>query len=156
MVDIYTNNTIGLTVDIPGYDHATRLKRATFLEIHVIARQKHLSEPVPREEMAALAKLLVEAGAEEKKTILGWNFESRQLLVSLPKNKFIAWSKAITKIMDRGEENTKELEQNIKRLVHLGMVLPFIHHFSSRLRQLQRRAENRRSIKVGETYMDDF
>ena len=156
MVDVYIDDTIGLTVDIPGSDHVTRLERATLLAIHIIARQKHLSEPIPREEMAALAKLLAEAGAEETKTILGWNFDFRQLLVSLPENKFIAWSEAITKIMDRGKSNAKELEQNIGRLVHLGMVLPFIHHFLSRLRELQRRAMNRRSIKVNQLCMEDF
>ena len=155
-MDVYIDDTIGLTVDLPGSDNVTRLERATLLAIHVVARQKHLSEPIPREEMAALAKLLAEAGAEEEKTILGWNFDFRQLLVLLPKNKFIAWSEAITKIMDEGKATAKDLERNIGRLVHLGMVLPFIHHFLSRLRQLQRRAENRRSIKVNETCMEDF
>ena len=143
MVDVYIDNTIGLTVDLPGTDNVTRLERATLLAIHVVARQKHLSEPILREEMAALAKLLAEAGAEEEKTILGWNFDFRQLLVLLPENKFIAWSEAITKIMDEGKATAKDLERNIGRLVHLGMVLSFIHHFLSRLRQLQRRAENR-------------
>ena len=90
MVDIYIDDTICLTVDLPGSDSVTRLERATLLEIHVVVCQKHLSEPVTREEMAALAKLLVEAGAEEKKTSLGWNFDFRQLLVLLPENKFLA------------------------------------------------------------------
>ena len=43
-------------------------------------------------------------------------------------------------------------EKNIGRLVHLSIVLPFVHHFLSRLRELQRRTKNRRSITVTEIY----
>ncbi|KAL7526143.1 hypothetical protein ACHAXR_001342 [Thalassiosira sp. AJA248-18] len=43
---------------------------------HLLA-QNIPSEPIPREEMAALVKLLVEAGLEETKTILGWCFDFR-------------------------------------------------------------------------------
>ena len=55
--------------------------------------------------MAALVKLLAEAGAEETKTILGWNSDFRQLLLSLSENKFLAWTTAIIRIMDRDEVN---------------------------------------------------
>ena len=64
MVDVYIDDIIGLTVNLPGYNHVTRLERATLLVIHVVAHQKHLSESIPREEMEALEKLLAEAGAE--------------------------------------------------------------------------------------------
>jgi hypothetical protein len=154
MVDLYIDDTIGLTVDLK--DNDKRMENAILLAIHAAARPKQNSEPIPREEMAALSKLLAEAGLEERKTILGWLFDFRRLLVSLPENKFTAWTDAITDILKRMESTAKELEKNIGRLVHLGMIIPAIHHFLSRLRDLQTRAENRRKIKINEKCAEDL
>ena len=38
----------------------------------------------------------------------------------------------------------------------MGLVLPFVHHFLSRLRELEIRAKNRRQIKVTEIYTEDL
>ena len=77
------------------------LKKAALLAIHAVARPKHKDEPIPREEMAALAKLIAEAGLEETKVILGWFLDFRRLLISLPSNKFTAWTKSISDILKR-------------------------------------------------------
>jgi hypothetical protein len=50
----------------------------------------------------------------------------------------------------------KEIEQNISRLVHLGLALPFIHHFMSRLRDLHLTVTQRRSVKVNGEYAKDL
>ena len=103
-----------------------------------------------------MEKLVAEAGLEETKTILGWYFDFRRMRVSLPENKFTAWSKSISDILSNKVVRAKELEMNIGRLVHLSLVLPFVHHFLSRLRELQRRATNRRQVKVTEIYAEDL
>eukprot|EP00957_Ditylum_brightwellii_P001092 87138-Ditylum_brightwellii.AAC.1 len=114
MVNIYISNTIGLTVDLE--DNDKRLEKAILLVIHAAARSKQNNEPIPREEMAALSKLIAEAGLEEIKMILGWLFDFRHLVISLPDNKFTAWTDSIREILERMESTTKELEQNIGRL----------------------------------------
>ena len=48
------------------------------------------------------------------------------------------------------------LERNIGRYVHIGMILPKVHHFLGRLRALQRRAKNRRRIKIPSTCVEDL
>ena len=146
VTDVYIDDTMGLTVDLDGSNNIMRLERALLLAIYIAARQKHGSEPIPREEMAALNKLPAEAKLEEIKTILGWIFDFRRLTIALPDNKFTAWSKALRAILKDGVVTAKELEKNIGRLVHMGLVLPFVHHFLSRLRELERRAKNRRQI----------
>ena len=65
IVDIYVDAKIGVTVGILGSN--------ILLAIHIAARAKDLLEPIPREEMVALTKLLAEAGLEET-TILRWDF----------------------------------------------------------------------------------
>ena len=156
IVDIFLDDTVSLTVALPGSDHATRLSRATLLAIHASARPQHPSEPIPREEMAALAKLLAEAGPEEQKIILGWLFDFRRMLVLLPDHKFIAWTQAIKTILSTGSSTYKELECNIGRLTHLGQVISPIYHFLSRLRELQQRAKSRRSIKLTAACREDL
>ena len=156
IADVYIDDIIGLTIDIPGSNNATRLERAILLALHTAARPVHPDEPIPRESMAALAKLIAEAGLEETKTILGWYFDFRTLTVKLPLNKFTAWSNAIKSMIGSKSATAKELECNIGRLVHLSMVIPTIHHFMSRLRELHTRSLNRSRISINQTCIEDL
>ena len=90
IANVYINDTIALGVDLQNTNNSMRLENAILLAIHVAARPIHPEEPVPREEMAALAKLLAEAGLEETKMILGLFFDFRRMTVALPKNKYVA------------------------------------------------------------------
>ena len=154
--ELYIDDLIGATVDVPGSNHADRLSRAFLLAIFTAARERHPDEPVPREEMAARSKLLAEAGPSEEKIILGWKFDFRRLLGSLPHNKFVAWTDALEGILWAGRTTSKQLEENIGRLVHLGRIIPAVHHFLSRLRDLQKRAANRRTIKLTDDCQEDI
>ena len=88
--DVYINNTIALTVDAKDPDKSQRLDLSTLLAIHFSAQEKHNDETTPKEEMAALAKLLAKAVAEEIKIILSWIFNFRTLTIALPENKYVA------------------------------------------------------------------
>ena len=88
--DIYIDDMIAITVNIPGTNNLARCAAADLLAIHATARPKHPEEPIPREEMEARNKLAAEAGLEEEKIILGWHFDFCRLIISLPSNKFIA------------------------------------------------------------------
>jgi hypothetical protein len=81
--------------------------------------------------MEARDKLAAEAMLEEQKMIFGWFLSFCCLQITLPDNKFKAWTSAIEKIIQEGSAMAKEIEQNIGRFVHLGLALPFIHHFMS-------------------------
>jgi hypothetical protein len=104
---------------------------------------KHTNEQIPHKDMEARTKLQAEARLEEQKTVLGWLIDTRRLLVKLPMNKFIAWTNIIEEVMQSGTTTAKEMESVIGRLVHLGMAIPFVYHFLSRLRDLQVRAKTK-------------
>ena len=106
--------------------------------------------------MSALTKLAAEAGLEETKIILGWFFDVRHLLISLPENKFLAWKSEVERLLETGTSTAKDLERLIGRMTHLGTVVPSVHHFRSRLRDLQTRAKSRRSIKIDTRCSDDL
>ena len=143
--DIFVDDILANTVDLPGSDNVERCAGATLLSIHTIARPLLAQEPIPRESMAALDKLLAEAGPEERKIMLGWVLNFRSLIISLPENKATAWSNEISEMLEEGKTQSKRLERNIGRFVNIGMILPYVHHFLARLRTLLKHAKKRRS-----------
>jgi hypothetical protein len=157
--DGYIDDLIGITADLlkagAGDCESENVKRlrAILLSIHIMARPGDPNEPIPREVMEALNKLAAEAGPEELKIILGWLFDTRRLLISLPDtdNKAIAWIREIDDMLLLGVASAKRIEKNIGRYVNVAQILPMVHHFLNRLRCLQRRATKRRSaIKIND------
>ncbi len=73
--DIYIDNIIGLTVDIPGSNNVARGQAAALLAIDATARPNHPNEPISRKIMYARDKLKAEVGLSKKKMILGWLFD---------------------------------------------------------------------------------
>jgi hypothetical protein len=63
--------------------------------------------------MDAREKLKAKTGLAEIKVILGWLLNVRTMTIALPKNKFIAYSKAILNMVNRGWTLKGELEMNI-------------------------------------------
>jgi hypothetical protein len=62
--------------------------------------------------------------------------------------KIKVWTISIKKMIDEQSATAKKLKQSIGRFVHLGLAIPVVHHFMSRLRDLQFCATKRRSIKI--------
>ncbi len=63
--------------------------------------------------MAAKKKLQAEAGLTEEKIILGWKWDFGLLIISLPFNKYSAWSANIMTMITAAEVSTISLESNI-------------------------------------------
>jgi hypothetical protein len=78
----------------------------------------------------------VEGGFAETKVILGWHFNFRSLTLTLPKHKYIAQLREIQKIIKTWRTTKKPLESTIRRMGHVGFVIPWVYHFLSCLRLL--------------------
>jgi hypothetical protein len=94
-IDVYIDDNIGVTLDL-GYN-AIRLCRAIPLAIRTIARPLLNSDVIPRKDIISLKKFEAEGRLEEVKKILGWIINTRSLSISLPDDKFKAWSSDISK-----------------------------------------------------------
>ena len=75
--DIYIDDIINLTIDIPDTDHVARAKGAVLFAMDATLRRNHPEEPTPRESMDARDKLRAEVRPTESKVILGWDFDFR-------------------------------------------------------------------------------
>ncbi len=155
-VDVYIDDFLGLTIDLEDSDNSTRLERAPLLGLTAVSREVAKVEPLPRDEMDARKKLVAETGLTEIKIMLGWEIDFRRMTIALMDNKFIAYSKAITDMLERSWTNHNELETNVGRWVHMAQIIPFVHHFLSRIRFLMKRAKYRRSIEINATCRDDL
>jgi hypothetical protein len=89
--------------------------------------------------MEARNKLEVEAGLEEQKTILGWLVDMHRLLLSLPNNKFVAWTVILLKVLDqvstndprvRNDPNNAETWRNVGGDTSRCRQLPAFSQFS--------------------------
>jgi hypothetical protein len=78
------------------------------------------------------------------------------MTIALPKNKFTAYSWVIMDIIDRGWMSKGELETNIGCWVHLEQVIPFTHHFLSRLCFLLWCSEKKRKVAINEQCKADL
>jgi hypothetical protein len=82
--DVYINDTMGLTINLPKTMNAECLEAVIPLAIEVAACPNDANEPIPCKKMGAEYKLKVEGGLAETKVILGWHFNFRTLTVTLP------------------------------------------------------------------------
>ena len=112
--------------------HSKRWRRlcgATLLALHMFGRPAHENEPVPRNDLVALNKLLAAGSPSEIKTVLGWDIDTRRLLVSLPDDKFEEWCAQIQKAIDSKSISPSDLESLIGRLNHAAFVIPLSRHY---------------------------
>jgi hypothetical protein len=63
--------------------------------LHLMGRPTHTKDAITRDDILSISKFLAEATPSEIKTILGWEVDTRRLLLSLPTNKVTAWSESI-------------------------------------------------------------
>jgi hypothetical protein len=72
--DVYIDDLVGLTVDLEDSGNDDRLSKALLLAMEVAGRPLQENEPIPRELMAAVTKLIAEVGLEESKS--SWDGKS--------------------------------------------------------------------------------
>ena len=104
-------NDLSVLVDIDN--NAVHLKQAPLLAVGSAAQEVFQDKPLPRNDMEARLKLIAETGCTKWKTILGWLLDFCSTTIALPDNKFHAYLKTISKMMDRGWTLKGELEMNI-------------------------------------------
>ena len=94
-------------------------------------------EPLSRREILSQAQLKAEGSPAEVQVVLGcWRIETRRLLISLPEDKFQAWSFDVARIRGTvGRCLRTDVEFLVGRLNHTAGVIPQSRHFLVRIRQ---------------------
>ena len=107
--DSYVDDIIGICLHIG--QNAQRTIYAILLTIYLMARpfcpNNDTSTDVLHSYILSTKKWLAEGAQEEVKTILGWQVDTRRLVVSLPQDKYLAYSKQIQQVLSSGKTDHK-------------------------------------------------
>ena len=74
------------------------------------------------------------------KITLGWELDSRRLLIKLPEHKHKAWSSQVESFISRKTTNVDDLRSVLGRLENIAIIIPTFGHFLNNIRQLEIKA----------------
>jgi hypothetical protein len=140
-IDVYLDDLFSAFPALSD-DHIERGSQAVPLAIDAVSRPLAQHESTLRDVLLALDKAKAEGTPSEQLRVLGWDIDTRRLLIIFPREKFIAWSRDIKTLISRGHNRVthKELKTLIGRLQHVANVLTEGSHFLNHLRSAEMRA----------------
>ena len=112
------------------WKHAASAPLALYVSMRPLAED----EPVPRKQPLSLPKLEAEGTPSEMMIVLGWWLDTHKLLLRLPDDKFLAYSKEVEEILAAGRVDGKNLESIIGKFVHASYAVPLSRHYLDNLR----------------------
>ena len=107
-------------------------------------------EPLVRDDVMAIVKLIAEGTPTEVLVILGWIFDSRRLELRLPDDKYKDWINEIDNLIsDKGKRPRKrDLETLLGRFEHAAAFMPMTTHFMNNLRSALWRCKTYGNTKI--------
>ena len=116
-------------------DHIKRGSQAVPLAIDAVSHPLAQHESTLCDVLLTLDKAQAEGTPSKQLRVLGWDIDTRRLLIIFPHEKFIAWSRDIKTLISRGHNRVthKELKTLIGCLQHVANVLTKGSHFLNHL-----------------------
>ena len=139
-IDDFVDDGVVVVPDIGN--NRSRGAGALPLAIHLLCRPLATDEPVKRDDPLSLSKLLEEGTLAEQFVLLGWKINLRLLIISLPRDKFLAWSQDIAEIIEAKRATFQTLDSIVGRLNHAAAALPLARYFLNRIRSTAFRNES--------------
>jgi hypothetical protein len=159
MSDVYIDDicTVGVLGD-GDKEREMKLKSSVLLAMDIMGRPCSELEPLPRDPLPSIDKLLSEAGLSETKCLLGWVLDTRHLRVRLHSEKYEQWTKQIKEILEPEGAliSKKVLEVTLGRLNHAASILPMTRHFLSRLSYVVSKANYFKPINLKSQIKEDL
>jgi hypothetical protein len=154
--DTFVDDVILVFLDTA--ENCTRATAAVPLAIHLASRPMSDTEPIPREPFLSMEKLAAEGMPAEIQLVLGWQIDTRRLIIQLPEDKHRAWTRDITKIIEATRCTREEWASLVGRLNHAGFIIPKARHFLGRFRGRLMHAEkfNRFWVRMNKTLLKDL
>ena len=126
--DCFIDDIIQVFLDTP--DNRAKQPHVVPLAVHVSCRpHADKEEPIKRRPLLSQEKVEAEGAPAELQIVLGWSLNTRVLLLSLPLDKFLAWTDDIRSTLKKSRTSFEDLESLIGRLNHAAFVIPLSRHF---------------------------
>ena len=112
----------------------------TLLVLHLLGRPLAAHEPLPRDDLLSFEKTLAEGTPSETKTILGWELDTRSLLLRLSSDKHTLWQSDIQRLLHQPTLTYDDLATLVGRLNHAAYVVPTARAFLCHIRRAEQHA----------------
>ena len=129
--DCYVDDISTICLDLDN--NIERCRQAVPFAIDLMGRPVESAEPLPRDNLLAIKKLLGEGQLSECKVFTGWQIDTRRMMVSLPLGKFSVWSQSIQTILKNSSSCQQDLAKLVGRLNHTCFIIPHACHFIGRI-----------------------
>ena len=92
-----------------------------------------VDEQITQRNILYNSKLMAEGTPAEIQIVLGWLLNTQELLVSLPADKYIAWTSELQLMTNAGHTTFGDLDTSIGHLSHASQVISLARHFLNQL-----------------------
>ena len=149
-IDGYIDDLISIVLDSLGIPN--RGRNAVALALHSFFRPKNDEDPVHRDDILSLRKLLAEGCLEETKMVLGWFIDTRRFLIKLAHDKSARWNLDIDDIISKAQSDEEVSVTEIESIIGKLNTASYIHSegrfFMSRIRYSLKVARSKKCRKT--------
>ena len=131
--DVYLDDMVQVFTDTP--EHLDRSPGIVPLVLHMLVRPVAPDEPIHRTEILAADKMKAEGAPSETMRVLGWLLDTRRLLLILPRDKFLGWTKQIQALLDpkRHSWTFGEIDSMTGKMIHACKGIPHALFYTKRM-----------------------
>ena len=146
-----------LTTIVLNLSHwVERARNAIALAIHTIFRPVNKEDPIDRDDVISIRKLLAEGKLEEIKVVLGWVIDTRRFLIMLTDDKADRWLLDINELKSKIKHNiaitTLEWESLIGKCNTVAYIIKVGKFFLSRFRYRLKLSRKKQSLGKAKGY----
>lgn len=153
--DVFIDDIITTVPDIG--DNILRARAAPCTVLHAVC--SNCSDPhVTRDEILADDKNEAEGAPSEIKIVLGWEINTRTLMIALPQHKYKAWDSELDNLSKCKTADQTTLQRVLGRLENVATVIPALGHFLNNIRQLEIKAgeKNGHNVRISRRARKDM
>ena len=136
--DVFIDDVI--TVGVDTGNNVEKLMAAPCTVMHALAHASEKDTFLPRHNFIAADKNEAEGAPEEVKIVLGWEINTRELMIKLPQHKHKAWSDQLMGYATRQRAGGKDLQSLLGRMEQVATIIPMFGHFLNNIRSTEIRA----------------
>ena len=129
---MFMDDLITIRLDIGN--NVEKIMAAPCTVMHTLAHATESETHLPRQDFTAADKNEAEGAPEEVKIVLGWELNTREMLIKLPEHKYKAWPTKLSSFLTRKRANSKDLQSLLGRLEQVAIIIPMFGYFLNNIR----------------------